>query len=239
VGKYRDLHGGKDAPESPWPAGTFSEWCYFQYGRWTYSARGWWLPKVAEKEGEKKSEEKRGAEDLNALRWFAQENIAGFVDWQKVEHPDFPGKTVEVGGFKPFYRKNPPEKMIDDLAGKHVSFLTLLGSERPRVKINESKVEPLGGGVFRVTVKVATSGYLPSVSEMGETTGVHQRLQVQLVTPEKTTYIKGPPRVKLGRIEPGAEREVVWLIRAPAGKGEAKLRVWSPETGEAEAIVTW
>jgi hypothetical protein len=237
AGKYRDLHGGKDAPESPWPAGTFSEWSYFQYGRWTYSARGWWLPKVAEKEGEKKSDEPRGASDLNALRWFAQENIAGFVDWQKVEHPDFPGKTVEVGGFKPFYRKNPPAKGIDELAGKHVSFLTLLASERSRAKISQTKVEPLGGGVFRVTVSVATTGYLPTMSEMGETTGVHQRLQVQLMTPEKTTYLKGPPRVKLGRIEPGGEREVIWLVRLPADKGEGKLRAWSPEVGEAEVGV--
>lgn len=239
AGKYRDLHGGKDAPESPWPAGTFSEWSYFQYGRWTYSARGWWLPKVAEKEGEKKSDEPRGAADLNALRWFAQENLPGFVDWQQVEHPDFPGQTVEVGGFKPFYRQNPPAKVIDELTGKHVSFLSLLASERSRVKINESKVEPLGGGVFRVTAKVATSGYLPTMSEMGETTGVHQRLQAQLVTPEKTTYLKGPPRVKLGRIEPGAQREVVWLVRLPGGKGEGKLRAWSPEVGEAEVKISF
>lgn len=237
AGKYRDLHGGKDAPESPWPAGTFSEWSYFQYGRWAYSARGWWLPKVAEKEGEKKSDEPRGAGDLNALHWFAQENIAGFVDWQKVEHPDFPGKTVEVGGFKPFYRHNPPAKVIDELAGKHVSFLSLLAGERARVKIKDFKVESLGGRVFRVTAAVASSGYLPTMSEMGETTGVHQRLQVQLVTPEKTTYLKGPPRVKLGRIEPGAQREVVWLVRVPNGKGEGRLRAWSPEVGEAEVSI--
>lgn len=237
AGKYRDLHGGKDAPESSWPGGTFSEWSYFQYGRWTFSARGWWVPKVAEKEGEKKSEEKRGADDLNALRWFAQENLPGFVDWQKVEHPDFPGQMVEVGGFKPFYRTSPPAEIIDDLAGKHVSFITLLASERPQVKIKESKVERLGSNVFRVTATVASNGYLPTMSEMGETTGIHQRLQVQLVTPEKTTYLKGPPRVKLSRIEPNSQREVVWLIRLPAEKGEGKLRAWSPEVGEAETNI--
>lgn len=237
AGKYRDLHNGKDAPESSWPAGTFSEWSYFQYGRWTFSARGWWLPRVAEKEGEPKSEEKRGADDLNALRWFAQENIDGFVAWEKVEHPDFPGQMVEVGGFKPFYRRNPPAKVLDELASKHVAFLALLARERSRVKIKDSKSESLGGGVFRVTAKLTTSGYLPTMSEMGETTRAHQRLQIQLTTPEKTAYLKGSPRVKLNRIEPNGEQEVVWLIRLPAEKGEGKLRAWSPEVGEAEVDI--
>jgi hypothetical protein len=195
------------------------------------------VPKVAEKEGEKKSDEKRGADDLNALRWFTRENIPGFVEWQKVDHPDFPGQTVEVGGFKPFYRENPPARLIDELAARHVSFLTVMAEQRSRVKIKQSKVESLGGGVYRVTAKVSTSGYLPTIAEMGETTGIHQRLQIQLTTPEKTTYLKGPPRVKLGRIEPGAEREVVWLVRLATDKREGKLRAWSPEVGEVEAAI--
>lgn len=237
AGKYRELHGGKDAPESSWSGGNFPEWAYFEYGRWAFSARGWWLPKAADKEGDKKTDDKRGSDDLNALRWFAQENIAGFVEWQKVEHPDFPGKSVEVGGFKPFYRKNPPIKELEQLVGKHVSFLALLAEQRSRVKLKESRVESLGANVFRVTAKVATTGYLPTLPEMGETTGIHQRLQIQLSTPEKTAYLKGSPRVKLNRIEPGAEREVVWLIRLPGEKGEGKLRAWSPEVGEAEVSV--
>jgi hypothetical protein len=44
--KYRDLRGGSDAPDSPAGQGSFSEWAYFQYGRWSLAARGWWIPKV-------------------------------------------------------------------------------------------------------------------------------------------------------------------------------------------------
>lgn len=244
--KYRDAHGGKDAPESAWPGGTFAEWSYFPYGRWTLASRAWWVPKVEqkpkegeEKEGEKKkgADEKRGVDDLNALRWFEQEKLEAFVDWQKVDHPEFPGKTVEVGGFKPFYRTNPPMKLLDDLVGRHVSFLSQLAEFRPRVTISETQVEPLGGRVFRVTAKIASTGYLPTLPEMGEVTGIHQRLQIQLFAPEKTTFLKGSPRVKLPRLVANAQREVSWLVRLHEETADGKLRAWSPELGEVETTI--
>ena len=37
--QYRKLHGGKDAPGSPKGEGSFSEWAYFHYGRWSLAAR--------------------------------------------------------------------------------------------------------------------------------------------------------------------------------------------------------
>src|SRR5262249_38224961 len=55
---YQKTHGGKDAPGSPAGAGSFSEWAYYQYGRWSLAARAWWPPKVAaEDESKKKSGE--------------------------------------------------------------------------------------------------------------------------------------------------------------------------------------
>jgi uncharacterized protein with GYD domain len=236
AGKYRDLHGGKDAPESTWPGGTFAEWSYFQYGRWTFSARPWWIPKVPEKEGEK-TEEKRGAEELNALRWLEQEKIDGFVPWQKIEHPDFPGQTVEVGGFKPLVRTTPPVKLLDELVPEYVSFLSLLAEKRPRIELQNAKAEALGGGVARVSVDVVSSGYLPTLSEMGQVTEVHQRLQVELTSAKKPVFLKGPQRVKLSRLEASAKKKVEWLIRLDAPAGDVKLRAWSPELGVVEANV--
>jgi hypothetical protein len=43
---FRVAHGGKNAPESPVGAGSFSEWSYFHYGRWTFASRAWWVPTV-------------------------------------------------------------------------------------------------------------------------------------------------------------------------------------------------
>src|SRR5262249_26514033 len=45
--KYRKLLGASDPPPSPAGEGSFSEWAYMQFGRWSFAARGWWIPKIA------------------------------------------------------------------------------------------------------------------------------------------------------------------------------------------------
>ncbi|MHC4180597.1 MAG: M14 family zinc carboxypeptidase, partial [Planctomycetota bacterium] len=259
--QYQKIHGGKDPPESPQGRGSLSEWAYFHYGRWSFACRGWWIPEVKSEEekdkakpsdeesSEKKSseedpsdeesadkesaEEERGTEDLNALRWFAREKIDAFVDWKPIVHPDFPKRKVEVGGFKPFLRLNPPADQLEPLAERHWRFVRRLVKLLPRVVIQETKVEPLGEGVWRVTAVVANRGYLPTESEMGRISRVPQPLQIQLDLPEGLSLVTGHPRAQLpplaGR---GGKAERTWLVRAPRDKpAPLKLRVWSPSVG--------
>lgn len=279
--QYREIHGGKDPPESPQGQGSFSEWAYFHYGRWSFACRGWWIPQVkpeeeedeakpsndkpsqkkpgeekpsddgsaekkspedkpsGRKSGEKKptkeksKEDKRGADDLNALRWFAREKIDGFADWQAIQHPDFAERKVEVGGFRPFLRCNPPADRLEPLAEKHWQFVRRLVKLLPRVAIQETKVEPLGEGVWRVTAVVVNRGYLPTMSQMGRTTREPQPLQAQLELPKGTSLVTWHPRVQLpplpGR---GGKVEQTWWVRAPRAKpGTLRLRVWSPSVG--------
>ena len=185
--KYRKLHGGKNAPKPSSGAGSFAEWAYFHYGRWSFGARGWWVPtevakkpaadanddakspgdtnkgetdanmgdakpkdaKPADDSREATTDKKppvatapksdsRGADDIKALKWFATQKIDGFVDWKEIKHPDFPDKKVEVGGFKPHYRLNPPIGEIKSLAEKHAAFLVELGKLFPQVAIKET-----------------------------------------------------------------------------------------------------
>ncbi len=284
--KYRTIAGAADSPASPAGEGSFSDWAYFQYGRWSFAARGWWIPRVGgggEKNTEKADAEKPsdarpadarptdaapppddrpagrgprrggrrpfgqfgppaaeskpaedtyGVDPVNALRWFDREKIDGFVPWTRIEHPDFPGRKVEVGGFKPFLLLNPPAKLLDPLAEKQTDFVVELARLMPRVKIQESRVEPLGGGIQRITVTVANTGYLPTMSEMGRTTGEVYPLLLRLSPPKGTEYVKGVPRTELGRIRGGEKTEWTWLIRTPDGKpGKATVTVSSPVAG--------
>ncbi len=239
--KYRKTHGGKDAPSSPDGEGSFTEWAYFHYGRWSLAARGWWVPKVEEKkEGEESeknsSDEKRGADEINALRWLEQQGIDGFVNWTPIEHPDFPGKKVEVGGFKPFYRLNPPVAELDELATKHVTFFTEVASLTPRIEIHEAKAESLGGDVYRVAATIVNNGFLPTMPEMGSVNDQMYPLQIQLNLPEATTWIQGSPRQRLGRLAGnGGKVEHTWIVRLPEdAPARAKLRVWAPAVGSHE-----
>ena len=234
--KYRSLRGSSDAPDSPAGEGSFSEWAYFQFGRWSFAARGWWIPTV--KSAGKASGETRGAEQLNALNWLAHERIDGFVPWTPIEHPDFPGRKVEVGGFKPFVLLNPPAKELDPLAERHTDFVLELARLIPRLKIREARAELLGGGVQRITVSVENVGYLATASAMGQLSGEVFPLLLRLDAPKGSQYLKGTPRTELERIRGGDKVRWTWLIRPPEGKpGQATVRVSAPAAGFAEATI--
>lgn len=285
---YREIHGGKDAPESPAAKGSFARWAYFQYGRWSLAARAWWIPVVEEtKESQTPTEatapapaaagaqapapsgqpapaagaapspspatpvaepapananrdnakdEKRGAEDLNALRWFAQEQIDGFVPWQAIEHPDFPHRKVEIGGFRPFVRINAPAKELDPLGEVHWRYVRRLAEMLPVLAIREAKAESLGGGVVRVTVIVANDGKLPTMPAIGRANESPQPLQAELKLPRGAVLVEGPARRRLGPIPAGGLSEQTWLVAlGKARPSEIGVRVWSPSVGEAVA----
>lgn len=251
---YRETHGGKDAPSSPSGEGSFSEWAYFHYGRWSFAARGWWIPQtpfsavpegagavekvdIPEKEKKKTSDEKRGSDELSALRWLTKNTIDGFVPWTKVDHPDFKGKVVEVGGFKPFVLLNPPIAELDALTGKHLDWLSQLAELMPKVTISETKVEALGANVFRIKATVINGGFLPTMSEMGGITRQPLPLQLAIELPKDATVIQGTPRTQLSVLKGnGGTDEHTWLIQAPTG-GSAKIKVWSPSVGKHDVVI--
>jgi hypothetical protein len=273
--QYRKILAAKDAPASAPGEGSFSQWAYFHYGRWSFATRGWWIPKVeaekkpetdkqsdqkesGDKDGAKpgeaakgaekkkaegkpteKKSEAREAEQVNALRWFDREKIDGFVPWKAIEHPGFPGKKVEVGGFKPFVLLNPPAKEIDALADKHVKFVRELVGLLPRLELADVKVEPQGAGVHRISCEVINSGYLPTMSDMGKTSGAAYPLQIELQLPEGTKFLKGTPRSEVDRLAGrGGKAEVAWLVRtADAKPANGTIAVYAPAVGRTELAI--
>ncbi len=287
--QYQAIRGGSDCPESPPGQGSFSEWSYFHFGRWSLACRGWWIPQIkAEKpkpdakpaetkaevpktDGEAKPaalrgraagkappgkrpggkaadakpadqkppEDGRGADELSALRWLDREKVDGFVPWKRIEHPDFPGRVVEVGGLKPFVRLNPPARELEPLADKHWRFLRRLVELLPQLAIHQSKAEPLGGGVWRVSVTAVNRGYLPSVSQMGRTTGEPLPLQAAIELPPGVRLVTGHPRQQLPPLPGnGGKAEVTWLASAPPGKEHRlTVRVWSPSVGDCRQTI--
>ncbi len=98
-------------------------------------------------------DDKRGASELNALKWFEQQGIPAFSPWQPFDHPDLPGKKVEIGGWKPLFMLNPPHKMVGELVDPHVGLVRSLASKWPQVGIERDQSGPawkrLGRGVLR------------------------------------------------------------------------------------------
>jgi hypothetical protein len=187
----------------------------------------------------KPADDSRGADQAAALAWFAKEKIDGFVEFKPIPHPDFPGKTVEVGGFKPLVRLNPPAKQLDDLGQKHASYVLEVLGKFPRIAIRDVKTEPLGAGLHRITVRVANDGLLPTSTEMGRIARQNYPVQVKLELPEKTEFLKGAPRIAIERLEGnGGTAERSWLVRFPSDQpANAKIRVYAPSIGNVETKV--
>lgn len=251
--QYRKEYGPGDAPDAKRVKGSLLDWAYFHYGRWALGTRGWYIPPAAavdkpdkadkekadKKEKPAKGQEKpkdkpdeRGRTDLDALAWFKTQNIDGFVPWKVVKHPDFPGKTVEVGGFKPLVRITPPASELDGLADRHVRYMATLVDLLPKITLDEVTVEDLGGGLCRVKVRVANAGYLPTMSEMGRSSRRMQGLQLEIELPRRARTLGAPARARLEPLEGDQTAKHSWLVQLePGGTRSAAVRVWSPSVG--------
>ncbi len=189
---------------------------------------------------EKPSDDERGRDELRALAWFEREGIDGFVPWQPIEHPDFPGRRVEVGGFKPYLRTNPPIGELDALDGKHVDFLCRIAGMLPKLRIAEVKTEPLGGGVWRVAATVVNEGELPTFPQMGEISRQTQPAQIAIDLPDGASLVTGYPRRRLPTLAGhGGHASETWLLRlTPGADRKLRLRVWAPAVGSAKKTVS-
>lgn len=250
--RYRELHGGKECPESPSGAGSFSDWAYLQYGRWSFAARAWWVPPADKKEDAKKAKDAEGggpkkdekddkedkkkddrAKDLRrALDWFAEQKIDAYTPWATIEHPDFPGKKVQVGGVRPFFLLNPPFEQLADLIDKHVDFLATLPSDQPKLAIHDAKADLVGQGVYRVTLRVVNEGPLPTMSKMGRIARIPHPLNWEIKPPDSGKLLSGNTRGQIESLDGGGHVELEWLILSPDAQGDATITIRSPSVGE-------
>jgi len=254
---WRDALGLKKELPPAAEAGTLSDWMYFHRGRLSLAARPWTTAlqleldkgKKEEKKDEKKDAEKpkdekkedkkadnRNEEERAVLKWFDENAKEAFVPWKRIDHPDFPGKTVEVGGYAPFARSNPPEQLLEGLAQKHGEFLTALAQKFAEVRLRASKVKNLGESLYDITVQIENTGYLPTSLTQGNVTREVFPTRVEIKLDDKSV-VSGTKRVMLDKIEgSGGMKEVRWVVHAP-NMQKVRLNVTSMLGGSFESDI--
>lgn len=236
---YKKSVNTKDAPAASASKGDFTQWAYFHYARLSFSTPGWWAPKFEIPKDTTAAKKYKVNEDKNTdvdfLRWAEKEGIDAFVPWKKITHPDFPGKNVEVGGFKPFVRSNPPAKNIDKAAADHTKFLLALANIKPEIELINQKTESLDNGISRVTVTVFNKGLLPAVADIGLNNYWVKLMNVSLTLTKEQSLVSGNRIVVINNLQPGESREVTWLVR---GKGAATIEAGAPQTGIKKINIT-
>ncbi len=232
---YRETLGLKKELGGASEPGTFSDWMYFHRGRLSLAARPW-SPALAvslakaggdpnessgserEKRSSKKGGDEPGKEAREELKWFDTHAPEAFHAWTSFDHPDFPNQRVEIGGYAPFARTNPPESMLADLAAKHSRFLTALAGQLPRIGIGRSRCKHVGESVFEVEIHVENRGFLPTVLAHGERSReVHPtRIVMEL---EAKRFLSGTRTTFLPAIQgSGGTAEVRWTVHVPDRK---------------------
>ena len=227
--RYNKMTKTKDAPKVQPDNGDFAQWAYFHYGRLSFSTPGWWVPKVSPDSSRK--EKKFTNEDASAsyLRWAASQGTTNtFTSWKAINHPDFPGQTVEVGGIDPFVLINPPYKMVDEIVAKHTDFVVGLAAMAPQVDLINLKTEKVGEGLTRVTLTVMNNGDLPTYTKVGDRSYFLKKIVVKVNSNNSQTIISGRKTQSLESIQPKEFKELTWLIK---GNGKITIDAGSPTTG--------
>lgn len=226
---YNKVTGLKEAPKTTPGGGDFVSWGYYHYGRYSFSTPGWWVPKA--KPDTAKKEKAFSVEDntANYLRWASQQGIAiPFTEWKAINHPDFPGQVVEVGGLDPFVLQNPPYKMVEDLVKKHSEFLVKLSALQPSLDITNLKTEKLSSGLTRISCHLINTGALPSHTKLGERSYWVKQVIVKITTGNGQSVISGRANQSVESIEGYGTKPLTWIIK---GSGKIKLEAGSPTTG--------
>lgn len=166
------------------------------------------------------------------LAWIDEHAEGGFVDWQPFDHPQL--GDVEIGGFVPGVRVNPPKEDEPRLAAQQAEFAAAVLDMLPRVEIDDPTVERLGSGVWRVGLTIRNSGTLPTKAAIGVKA---RRLPgiVCVLDPDQNIdterIVSGSRAIRFDAIDGrGASERAEWLVIAEAGD-TINLHVRSPLFG--------
>ncbi len=219
-----------DAEQVAGSPGDFFQWAYFHYGRFSFSTPGWWIPDAGAEDSSFESKE------LNFLRWAEDEGIQDvFVPWEQVDHPDFPGRKVEVGGIAPFSMKTPPFHMADSLLEGHYHFIHEVARLRPQIDVLNLQKEELGRNLYRITADIANIGSFPATSQLGQRVRWVQKPVVRVELADGQKMMSGKSIDIIQSLEGHSSLERSWVVQ---GGGTLVLRAGSECAGFREIEIT-
>jgi len=223
--EYKDLVPQKNAPGYELQKGGFVEWGYFHYARPSFGTNAWWIPPPDSGKMHENGE-------LAYLNWAESAEIENaFVEWQEIDHPDFPDHKTEAGGIPPFAMTTPPYQMADSISMAHNKFIMRLTDMRPDLTFENVRIENAGRDLTRVTLDLHNRGILPTSTELGQRTKWVKPVNVRLEAGGSIEVVSGKPVFQIDRIEGDSSQKISWLVR---GRGLLKITAGTPAAGFAQ-----
>mgnify|MGYP000459143153 CR=1 FL=1 len=172
----------------------------------------------------------------------------GYVKWEEVEHPLY--GTVEVGGAKKNWGRQPPGFLLQEECHRNMAFTLYHADNMPMVAIRDPQVRSLGEDLWEVTVIVENTKLTPTHSAVDQRRKITRPDHVTLSGKEasvilaqtsdnflfnrKTPHTKQPETVKLAGIGGKEMLYVRWIVR---GSGDATATVDSIKGGQASLSI--
>ena len=169
--------------------------------------------------------------DEKWLKWIDEKNEGkGFINWTKFNHKQL--GEVEIGGFQPHLRINPPPDQIPGLSENHAKFALHLASQFAEITMDEPQVEKLSSDIFQIKIKLHNHGKFPYATAMGQRTRniTPIVLRLKFEDDEAMKLFGGSKRSDLPTLDSGAEKEYKWIIISSPGK-KIDITLWARNGG--------
>lgn len=208
---YRESTGITKADGSE-DDGSFASWCYAHRGLPTFCSQVWQRPDPSPAPEAAKDAPKPA--DAEAAAWLAwsdrDQGGRGFLPWTPFQHPTL-GK-VEIGGWAPGFRTEPPPLMVPDLITKHTAFVTELAGEASRVRVERVACREVAPGVTEITVEVVNAGRMPMTTAMARSNDAVPPLRLRAKV-GIDALLTGEIERRIDRLDPGARASATWTVR--------------------------
>jgi hypothetical protein len=194
------------------------------------------MAEMIEKMPKTKKKDEEEHPDLYILKW--SDSVLkgkGFIDWKPYKHPTL--GEVEIGGFIPYLKINPPEKDIEKTISFHTDFYIKLMERLGELQIKEVKVKRIDENLYRVTVYFTNPGWFPTSTAQGRRAGTSWPIRVELKISKDQKIFSGKKIETIPFIEgSGDTRKIEWLI---IGKKGSKITIIakSPKAGSVSTTV--
>ena len=202
-------------PEDPLN-GSIELWAYFQLGVPSLSVN-LWTPELkndttkTKKEKGEADNKKKPTKEEQLLNYYKSTNQRAFVDWQVYNHPQL--GEVEIGGMIPFMDNTPVQDSISSILARQIPAIASIGGELPAFKFVDTKLTPLGGGVYRLETYLENIGNLPYPTYMGQINQQPAPLMV-ILKGDGLSIIEGKERVRVKSVPGHQAQKLTWVVNA-------------------------
>ncbi|MCZ6836174.1 MAG: M14 family metallopeptidase [Planctomycetota bacterium] len=189
----------------------------------------------SEDEAEKADKDKKDDKpsDAEAAAWlkYSDEHRdgAGFVEWKSFDHPTL--GAIEIGGFVPGFRMNPPADELDDLAGKQTEFAVALMGKRPKLNLEGPDVTKLASGLYEIHFAIVNDGFLPTRTTMARTARSFLPTIVTLSVPVESIVTGDRINRSWGITGSGGRQSLHWILRVEDGS-DVSIDITNPQLGQ-------